>query len=178
MRFRIDGNPVTWNVAPVSGAVIPSHSTDLTTICCDIFSGGSNPSVAIWSGLVPLVEYNYWVFVSGSSNDFITATGSTVDIFTSGGTPTNRQTINGIPGSNGLTFQTYARQVMSSFIGTISIAILSGGIPTPSAYALERTGVLSAIPLPAAFPLYAAGLPVMGFVGWRRKRSAARRSTG
>lgn len=33
---------------------------------------------------------------------------------------------------------------------------------------------ISAVPLPAALPLYGAGLAVMGFVGWRkRKKSAA-----
>ncbi|WP_373088074.1 hypothetical protein [Sneathiella sp.] len=32
---------------------------------------------------------------------------------------------------------------------------------------------LSAVPLPAALPLYGAGLAVMGFVGWRKRRKAA-----
>lgn len=32
---------------------------------------------------------------------------------------------------------------------------------------------VSAIPLPAAFPLYAAGMAVLGFMGWRRKRRLA-----
>jgi hypothetical protein len=31
----------------------------------------------------------------------------------------------------------------------------------------------SAVPLPAAFPLFAAGLGIMGLVGWRRKRKAS-----
>ncbi|OUR77841.1 hypothetical protein A9Q83_10030 [Alphaproteobacteria bacterium 46_93_T64] len=31
---------------------------------------------------------------------------------------------------------------------------------------------VTAVPLPAAFPLYGAGLAVMGFIGWRRKRKA------
>jgi len=31
----------------------------------------------------------------------------------------------------------------------------------------------SVVPLPAALPLYGAGLAVMGFVGWRRRRKAA-----
>jgi len=29
---------------------------------------------------------------------------------------------------------------------------------------------ISVVPLPAALPLYGAGLAVMGFIGWRRKR--------
>ena len=32
---------------------------------------------------------------------------------------------------------------------------------------------VSSIPLPAALPLYGAGLAVMGFIGWRRRRKAA-----
>ncbi|TNE37998.1 MAG: hypothetical protein EP348_05380 [Alphaproteobacteria bacterium] len=32
---------------------------------------------------------------------------------------------------------------------------------------------LSAVPLPAALPLYGAGLAVMGFAGWRKRRKAA-----
>ncbi len=31
---------------------------------------------------------------------------------------------------------------------------------------------ISAVPLPAAFPLYGAGLAVMGFIGWRKHRKA------
>ncbi|WP_025899201.1 hypothetical protein [Sneathiella glossodoripedis] len=30
---------------------------------------------------------------------------------------------------------------------------------------------LTAVPLPAAFPLYAAGVAILGFLGWRRKKS-------
>ena len=32
---------------------------------------------------------------------------------------------------------------------------------------------VSAVPLPAAFPLMGSGLALLGFMGWRRKRSAA-----
>ena len=31
---------------------------------------------------------------------------------------------------------------------------------------------VSAVPLPAAFPLYGAGIAVLGFMGWRRRRNA------
>ena len=34
---------------------------------------------------------------------------------------------------------------------------------------------MSAVPLPAALPLFGTGLAVMGFIGWRRKRKAAHR---
>jgi len=32
------------------------------------------------------------------------------------------------------------------------------------------TGTISAVPLPAALPLYGAGMALMGFIGWRKKR--------
>ncbi|MEP3244041.1 MAG: VPLPA-CTERM sorting domain-containing protein [Sneathiella sp.] len=32
---------------------------------------------------------------------------------------------------------------------------------------------VSAVPLPAALPLYGAGVAVLGFMGWRRRRNAA-----
>lgn len=33
--------------------------------------------------------------------------------------------------------------------------------------------VVTAVPLPAAFPLYAAGIALLGFMGWRRRKIAA-----
>ncbi|MCR9215063.1 MAG: VPLPA-CTERM sorting domain-containing protein [Proteobacteria bacterium] len=38
---------------------------------------------------------------------------------------------------------------------------------------LIKSITVSAVPLPAALPLYGAGLAVMGFVGWRKRRKAA-----
>lgn len=37
-----------------------------------------------------------------------------------------------------------------------------------------ETAPLSAIPLPAAFPLYGAGVALLGFMGWKRKRKLTR----
>lgn len=49
---------------------------------------------------------------------------------------------------------------------------------TPSAgnvaYTLDNIDVTSAVPLPAALPLFATGLGALGFGAWRRKRSRAR----
>jgi hypothetical protein len=38
-------------------------------------------------------------------------------------------------------------------------------------------GTVSATPVPAALPLFATGLAVMGLLGWRRKRKAAAKAT-
>ena len=38
---------------------------------------------------------------------------------------------------------------------------------------LTQTALTSPVPLPAAFPLFAGGLGLLGLLGWRRKRHAA-----
>lgn len=143
--FQLDGVISEQDNAPSSGAVIPSHSPDLTTVCCDILYSGPNPTVATWSGLEPLGTYNYWVFVSSTAEDTITATGSNVDVFDSPDIAGNSQAINGIIGDSALTFASYARQIIASENGTVSIGILSTGTPTPSGYAIE---LVSDVPLP------------------------------
>lgn len=148
--FQLDGVNSEHNTAPSSGAVIPSHSTDLTTVCCDILYSGPNPTVATWSGLEPLATYNYWVFVSSSAEDTITVTGSNVDVFSSPEFFGDSQGINGIIGDSGSTFASYARQIIASENGTVSIGILSNGTPTPSGYAIE---LVSDVPLPPVEPV-------------------------
>ncbi len=51
------------------------------------------------------------------------------------------------------------------------------GVPSVPAdpvvgYFIEYEGV-SAVPIPAALPLFGTGLAILGFVGWRRKRQVA-----
>lgn len=50
-----------------------------------------------------------------------------------------------------------------SYPSHVSLKNLSGGV---------RVYVTSEVPLPAALPLFAAGLSAMGFMGWRRKRKS------
>lgn len=51
------------------------------------------------------------------------------------------------------------------------IASETGLLPIRSDWTI--TGSVSAVPLPAAFPLFAGGLGLLGLLGWRRKRMAA-----
>jgi hypothetical protein len=46
------------------------------------------------------------------------------------------------------------------------------GITGREAYSVQVDPFVSPVPLPAALPLFAAGLGVMGLLGWRRKRKA------
>ena len=51
---------------------------------------------------------------------------------------------------------------------TLNSIALGSFTDDPQAY--TANAVPSAVPLPAALPLYGAGLAFMGFIGWRRKR--------
>lgn len=58
----------------------------------------------------------------------------------------------------------------------LNLDISSGSPPSASVrhtYSLNTTGVgISPVPLPAAFPLLAGALSLLGLFGWRRKRMA------
>ena len=46
------------------------------------------------------------------------------------------------------------------------------GITSPNSRNADYDLSISAVPLPAALPLYGAALAIMGFVGWRKRRAA------
>lgn len=148
--FAEDGSPTTvtfqiqtptnnQNSAPSSLSITPTHYNPLNSLCCDILYGGPVPMILTWTGLVPSATYEYWLFTSSSSSapDVITVTGSTVDVFTSPSIEPTSQRINGLLGSISSTFDSYARQVVSSPLGTIIISYDSSGTPVPSAAALR-----------------------------------------
>lgn len=85
-----------------------------------------------------------------------------------------------LPGTNPLEVgRAYARGFQDGTSGLIdftqifqsSIAV-DQGVETIGNW-LVRDPSLSAVPLPAAFPLFAGGLGLLGLLGWRRKRMAA-----
>jgi hypothetical protein len=164
--FLLSGATVTQTVG-VASTFIPAHTTPLDLVAGDVFGGGPNPNQVVWSGLVPFATYNYWVFVSSSADDIITATGSTIDSFSSPAVSANSQRINGILGSNALTFTSYARQVNASATGTIDIGILSTGTPTPSGYAVQ---LVSEVPEPTSLALF--GFGGLGLIAARRRLQA------
>lgn len=68
---------------------------------------------------------------------------------------------------------------VSKGVGFIVASVMASGIFdeirfTSGTNAFEYANMtVSAVPLPAALPLYGAGLAVLGFIGWRKRRKAA-----
>ena len=64
-------------------------------------------------------------------------------------------------------------------LGFIVASVIANGVFdevrfTSGSNAFEYANLtVSAVPLPAAFPLYGAGLALIGFIGWRKRRKAA-----
>jgi hypothetical protein len=178
VSFTLFGVTATQNFSVSSAALVPSHPLDLTSVCCDILHAGPNPTLARWSGLTPLATYRYWVFTSSAASDSITVTGDNVDAFASPAVSQDSQRINGVVGDSTLTFASYARQVTASAAGTIDIAILSGGTPTPSGYAIEPVAAVAgpAAPIPTlsewALISFAALLGLSGVAAARRRRQS------
>lgn len=49
--------------------------------------------------------------------------------------------------------------------------IIRSNSDAPTSFEVANQIHVSAVPLPAALPLYGAGLAIVGFLGWRRKRA-------
>ncbi len=82
------------------------------------------------------------------------------------------------PGSGSFgSLQAFA--ISSSFVAgpnTLVFRVLNLSGTSGNPMGLLVTGLtsdVSAVPLPAALPLYGTGLAIMGFIGWRRKRKVA-----
>jgi hypothetical protein len=57
--------------------------------------------------------------------------------------------------------------------GTPTTAPWDESLFTELSYEFSATFTVAATPLPAALPLFAGGLGVIGLLGWRRKRKNA-----
>jgi hypothetical protein len=165
LAFTLSGVDTPFNAAPNSNT-IPTHSNDLTKVCCDIlYSSTAGTATATWSGLTPLATYNYWFITSASAIQLITVTGNTGDSFSTPNlSPLNIQAINDTEGSNTSTFASYARQIQASVEGEIEILIGPATTPVASGFALE----LAPVPIPAAAWLFGSGL--LGLIGIARRK--------
>lgn len=86
-----------------------------------------------------------------------------------------------VPTDNNLSTGSYSADVFSfaaESMRYIQLVMTRCPQPDPASYAGCAIGEVafssvSAVPVPAALPLFASGLGALGFIGWRRKRKAA-----
>ncbi|WP_340148743.1 VPLPA-CTERM sorting domain-containing protein [uncultured Sneathiella sp.] len=76
-----------------------------------------------------------------------------------------------------------ALDVVNKGLGFIVASVITNGVFdelrfTSGSNAFEYANLtVSAVPLPAAFPLYGAGLALLGYIGWRKRRKATDTAT-
>ncbi|MEP3246137.1 MAG: hypothetical protein ABJN40_04980 [Sneathiella sp.] len=73
-------------------------------------------------------------------------------------------------------FTTLFAITSDTLIKTIHFADLDGNALTDGSFLIDNLTIgsstnISAVPLPAALPLYGAGIALMGFIGWRKRRA-------
>lgn len=127
--------------------------------------GSSSPATATYN-----VGSSTFTFLWGSPNSYNevafytgpNGTGSVIDVVSGETTYYDGQNLACFSSTCGQTLFDLVTFTVSS--GTIGSVVL-----TDTGAAAFEYGV-SATPLPAAFPLFASGLGVMGLFGWRRKR--------
>lgn len=80
----------------------------------------------------------------------------------------------GINGLNSISITT-ATNAANDIGDGVGAAIIGPNIDLSSSgnQVYARFSAVSAVPVPAALPLFGTGLAIMGFMGWRRKRKAA-----
>jgi hypothetical protein len=70
----------------------------------------------------------------------------------------------------GTSTSTYSNATLTSLGVTPGIYVWTWGPAANQSFTLD---IINPIPIPAALPLFATGLGVLGLLGWRRKRNAA-----
>jgi hypothetical protein len=122
--------------------------------------------VLTFSGPETVIGFGTWVFDNNSSSD---------DSFTLTANAQVSPVLNGNPGlDHGI--EGFLGVTDAAGISQVLITMLSIG-PGPF-FELDHMQIVTRaeVPLPAALPLFATGLGVVGLVGWRRKRKAAARA--
>lgn len=126
----------------------PSHSNDLSKVCCDILLGYQGTAItATWSGLEPYAGYNYWVFSSPVGIDETIQVDGYQSVAFYSSSISSGQNINGEQGSNSRTLDSYAKRVIADQSGEVHIIMTGVSIrgtaasATPSGFALQLATV-------------------------------------
>ncbi len=93
-----------------------------------------------------------------------------VATFSGGGTTSQAITLDGVRATNNLT--SFETLIFTGFNDVVSVSWLQEGNTSNTWHQFDNVTV-NAVPLPAALPLFAGGLSLLGVFGWRRKRIAA-----
>jgi len=158
----------TFNFTP------PGTTTGTDTVTFQQFNSSLGTLPGVQFGLDSTINQNASF---GTITGAVMVNGVTLDTHSGAGTYDN-SAINGLNGAANAAFYTGP----STF--GVSLVLNYGGCestcPTWDGMTSGETGVTitynytpSAVPLPAALPLFATGLGALGLLGWRRKRKAA-----
>jgi hypothetical protein len=165
---------------PTAGMASTCSTSDVTTsTACLVFSGNNsnqsnlfNPGpmfgISNWFNVEDGVDTNGTVGVLTMSGKGDTSGTWSVSSF--GG---NADAILVVKGGDSFAAYLLNTADLSGTWSTDGIPNGGGKIPDVSHLALYEGGPLTATPLPAAFPLFAAGLSAMGLLVWRRTRKNA-----
>jgi len=165
------GGALTWN-PPQDGS-----TCDGTALACELdglgvrddeISGGTQESIRIDFGAAVTLDAIYFLDLfsqangNGQEKALVSYDGGSMEFFSDANeTPT---------GDSGYLFMALLPRITTTWLSFMAPDYNPGDGLGRNDYSVAA---ISAVPLPAALPLYGAGLAVMGLVGWRRKRKEA-----
>jgi hypothetical protein len=149
----------------LNGAKIPINSATYNST----IAGGSTSLSIFWGSPDSFNNISFWSGLNGTGTELfcITGGGKTAGCT---GSPLQVASLLDSNGGNGTRLHDFVR--FFDLSGAFESVVLS---TTKNAFEYTSLAGLSnsSTPLPAALPLYAAGMGVMGFFGWRRKRKSS-----
>lgn len=166
------------------GSLAPTASNNFETHTSSLFGSYKSPwegsafdgseyhairedGFATFSGFGEATEISFlWGSVDGFENDGVTNKNSIVFNLVGGGTETvlgSDLIFDGAPDGDG---------AINAIITTSAAFDSFQFISTDDSFEYANLQV-SVVPLPAALPLYGAGMAIIGFIGWRKRKNSA-----
>ena len=181
--FPLQGYAVSENAGFANSLAIPFSSVSATTITDVTAYIGTFPgqSGAVTLGImadngfgVPTGIFLPNLFQHASINDTNPIVLSSLNWLIAGGTPYWLGTIADVgTETGGWQFNTDVTGEYAFFATQIGFWEAQSPVAPPMALIGANSLTIPSTPLPAALPMFAGGLGVVGFLGWRRKRKAS-----